>query len=203
MPWSRVLLEKLTRFQLVKKFTVFYGAWRFITAFTSAHHLSLSWVPGVRLSVWTFCNKIHFYGEELLAPRPTPKLEDHPLSAVRDCLFNIFAATLHIGGRSSIRNLRTRHAVVTGTHLSWSLLTLWSDGFYWLKSHFLVNILPNVSFLLQNKRPEGSDSSYARIMLENDLPDMWKETLPNYTALLVSRSTKMQKMICTQMTITC
>jgi hypothetical protein len=62
---------------------------------------------------------IRFYGEELLAPRPTPKLEDHPLSAVGDCLFNLFAATLHIGGRSSIRNLRTRHAVVTGTHLSW------------------------------------------------------------------------------------
>jgi hypothetical protein len=48
---------------------------------------------------------IRFYGEELLAPRPTPKLEDHPLSAVRDCLFNIFAATLHIAGRSSIRKL--------------------------------------------------------------------------------------------------
>jgi len=60
-------------------------------------------------------NKIRFYGEELLAPRPTPKLEDHPLSAVRYCLFNKFSATLHIGGRSSIRNLRTRHAVVTGT----------------------------------------------------------------------------------------
>ena len=43
--------------------------------------------------------------------RPTPKLEDHPLSAVRDCLFNIFAATHHIGGRSSIRKLRTRHAM--------------------------------------------------------------------------------------------
>jgi hypothetical protein len=57
-----------------------------------------------------------FYREGLLAPRPTPKLEDHPLSAVNDCLFNLFAATLHIGGRSSLRNLRTRHAVVTGTH---------------------------------------------------------------------------------------
>jgi len=57
-----------------------------------------------------------FYRAGLLAPRPTPKLEDHPLSAVHDCLFNFFAATLHIGGRSSIRNLRTRHAVVTGTH---------------------------------------------------------------------------------------
>ena len=43
-------------------------------------------------------------------------MEDYPLSAVVDCVFNLFAATLHIGGRSSIRNLRTRHAVVTGTH---------------------------------------------------------------------------------------
>ena len=54
----------------------------------------------------------------MLAPRPTSKLEDHPLLAVRDCLFNIFAATLHTGGRSSTCNLRTRHALVTGTHLS-------------------------------------------------------------------------------------
>jgi hypothetical protein len=37
-----------------------------------------------------------FYGEELLASRPTPKLEDHFLSAVRGCLFNVFAATLYI-----------------------------------------------------------------------------------------------------------
>ena len=28
---------------------------------------------------------------DLLAPCPTPRLEDHPLSAVRHCLFNIFA----------------------------------------------------------------------------------------------------------------
>jgi hypothetical protein len=31
----------------------------------------------------------------LLAPRPTPTLEDHPLLAVRDCLFSVFIATLH------------------------------------------------------------------------------------------------------------
>jgi len=57
-------------------------------------------------------------GEELLAPRPKTKLKEHPLSAFRDCLLNIFAATLYIGGRSSIRNLWTRHTEVTGTHLS-------------------------------------------------------------------------------------
>jgi hypothetical protein len=64
-----------------------------------------------------FVTKIKFYSEELLALRPTPRLEDHTLLAVRDCLFNIFAATLHIRSRSSIHNPRTRHAVVTGTHL--------------------------------------------------------------------------------------
>jgi hypothetical protein len=41
-PWSRVLLEKLTGSQLVKKFPTFYGNRRFITAFTSPRHLSLS-----------------------------------------------------------------------------------------------------------------------------------------------------------------
>jgi hypothetical protein len=61
-----------------------------------------------------FLNILFFHGEELLGPRTTPKLEDYPLSAVRNCLLNLFAATLHIGGRSSIRNLRTRHAVVAG-----------------------------------------------------------------------------------------
>jgi hypothetical protein len=35
-PWSRVLLEKLTGLQLVKKFPAFYGTRMFITAFTSA-----------------------------------------------------------------------------------------------------------------------------------------------------------------------
>jgi hypothetical protein len=71
-----------------------------------------------RLFVWMFRRIIRFYGEELLALRPNPKLEDHPLSAVRDCLVNIFAANLHIGGRSSIRKLRTRHALEIRSHLS-------------------------------------------------------------------------------------
>jgi len=60
-----------------------------------------------------------FYREGLLAPRLTPKLEDHPSSAVCDCLFNLFATTLLIGGRSCIRNLRTHHAMVTGTRSCW------------------------------------------------------------------------------------
>ena len=37
-----LLLEKLTGSQLVKKFPAFYGTRRYITAFTSARHMSLS-----------------------------------------------------------------------------------------------------------------------------------------------------------------
>ena len=42
-PWYRVLLEKLTSLQLVKKFLAFHGTRRLITALTSVRHLSLSW----------------------------------------------------------------------------------------------------------------------------------------------------------------
>jgi hypothetical protein len=43
IPWNKVLPEKLTGPQLVKKFLAFYGTRRFVTAFTTVRHLSLSW----------------------------------------------------------------------------------------------------------------------------------------------------------------
>ena len=45
--WSRVLLEKVTGFQLVKKFPAIFGTQRFISAFTSARQLSLSCVSSI------------------------------------------------------------------------------------------------------------------------------------------------------------
>ena len=45
---STVHLEKLTGLQLVKKFPAFYGTRRFITALTSARHLSLSWASSIQ-----------------------------------------------------------------------------------------------------------------------------------------------------------
>ena len=47
-PTSGVPLEKLTSLQLVKKFPAFYGTQRFITAFTSARHLSLYWASSTQ-----------------------------------------------------------------------------------------------------------------------------------------------------------
>jgi len=45
---SRVLLEKLTGFQVVKEFPAFYGIQRFITTFTSTRQLSLSWASSIQ-----------------------------------------------------------------------------------------------------------------------------------------------------------
>ena len=47
-PWCRVLLEKLTGLQLVKKFPAFHGTRRFITVLTSVRHLSLSWANPIQ-----------------------------------------------------------------------------------------------------------------------------------------------------------
>ena len=47
-PRCTVLLEKLTSLQLVKKFSVFHGTPRFITALTSVRHLSLTWASPIQ-----------------------------------------------------------------------------------------------------------------------------------------------------------
>jgi len=58
--WSRVLLEELKSYQLVKQFPAFYSTQMFITALTSAHHLSLilSLLDPVHTSTFHFL-KIH------------------------------------------------------------------------------------------------------------------------------------------------
>ena len=47
-PWCRVLLEKLTGLQLVKRIPAFHGTQRIITALTSVCHLSLSWASPIQ-----------------------------------------------------------------------------------------------------------------------------------------------------------
>ena len=47
-PWCRVLLEKLTGLQLVKKFPAFHGTRRFITALKGVRHLFLSWASPIQ-----------------------------------------------------------------------------------------------------------------------------------------------------------
>jgi hypothetical protein len=67
--------------------------------------------------VHLFGYKANFYGEDLLAPCSNSKLEDHPLSSLHGCLFNVIAATLHTGRRNIFRYLKTPHVVLKGPEL--------------------------------------------------------------------------------------
>jgi hypothetical protein len=62
----------------------------------------------------TFRKRFFFRGEELSAPHQAPRL------AFRDCLFIMFAHSPHLETVSSVHNPRTRHAVVTKAHLTWT-----------------------------------------------------------------------------------
>jgi len=64
-----------------------------------------------------FRNIVRFYVEELLAPRPTTKLEDHALSAVRECLSLIqYICSYPPYWRSF---LHPQLVMKTETHVSW------------------------------------------------------------------------------------
>ena len=53
-PWSRILLDKLTGSQLLKKFPAFYGIRRFATAFTTVRQLCLFWSRSIQSVTPTF-----------------------------------------------------------------------------------------------------------------------------------------------------
>ena len=73
---STVLLEKLTGPQPVKKFPAFYGTRRFIAAFTSARHMSVSSATPIQSMATTHFIKIH---RNIILP-PTPGSPKWPLS---------------------------------------------------------------------------------------------------------------------------
>ena len=73
-PYSTVLLEKLTGSQLVKKFPAFYRTRRFITAFSSAHHLSLSWARSIQFTpcIPKWSPSFRFPHQNLVCTSPLP-----------------------------------------------------------------------------------------------------------------------------------
>ena len=58
-PWCRVLLEKLTGLQLVKKFPAFHGTRTFINALTSVRHPSLFWASPIQSIPTSHLLEIH------------------------------------------------------------------------------------------------------------------------------------------------
>jgi hypothetical protein len=101
--WNCALLEKLPIVQLLKNLPAFYGTRRFITVFTRA----------LRGFVNIFVTSL-FFTVRSCSPTPNPKAGGPPLvSCPRLLIQYIRSYPPYLEGVSSIRNLRTRHAVVT------------------------------------------------------------------------------------------
>jgi hypothetical protein len=66
--WSRFLLEKLTVFQLVKKFPAF-DTWRIIFVFKTDRYLYLSWTRSIQFRSSPCFLKIHFNTSLPSAPK--------------------------------------------------------------------------------------------------------------------------------------
>jgi uncharacterized protein YcgL (UPF0745 family) len=94
---------------------------------------------------------VFFKYQNLSAPPPTPKLEGHPLSAVRDCLLNISEATLRVWTTSPPSENQERMYCGTRKHTSWHLVETYvyvttSQSF----EHFPLNYVS--TRIIQSKR---------------------------------------------------
>ena len=104
-----------------------------------------------------FHNIPSFYGKEVLAVYPNPKLENHPLSAVRECLFNTFSATLHIW-RPSPSITWGCHVVLTKTYSSQYNTMKW-----FITSNYLAKVLH--ARLLSPTKPQSSPTQTLQLTI--------------------------------------
>ena len=135
---NRVLLPDNLAFpQLAKKLPAFYGTRRFITAFTSARHLSPPWATSFKPMPPHFHCSCHTKGSVLVGAlvgyfvtlwvytvRSFKHHAHHWSWKSIHCQLSATGYSMYSrlptisGDRSSICTSRTRYAVVTGTHLS-------------------------------------------------------------------------------------
>ena len=141
-PCSTVLPEKLEGPQLVKKFPAFYGTDRFITAFTTAHHISMS----PRATSWRAISilssqiRLSFPSVLFTSGLSTKSLHAPHLPLTRaTCPAQLLVLIIRI-----IFGEHTEHkaplCVVFSTHLASSLLTFWSLTTYIYISYRSANL---------------------------------------------------------------
>ena len=132
--WSGVLFDRLTDFQLVKKFPTFYGTQRFITTFRSAPHLSLSWAISI----------------QPIPPHPTSWRSHLCLGLISELFpLGFPTKTLYMPLFSSIHATCPTYLIllnfITRTIVGEEYRSLSSSLYSFLYSHYLIPLRPKYS----------------------------------------------------------
>jgi hypothetical protein len=127
------------------------------------------YVPHIIIYYVTFRNKLLFLTVRSCEPPPNTKV-DYPLSAVRDCSFNIFAATVHIQrpspasatrGRAvpwwqrEVRQINKTKPIFICSHLHSNLANLW------IHVHIAPMTCPCAKSTLTQDQKESHNSIYS------------------------------------------
>jgi len=148
--WSRVLLENLTCSQLANNFLTLYGTRRFITAFTTARHLSLSrarsiqstthctskdppFLPSTpRSSRWSL--SLRFFQRNSVYTSPVPNKDLIDTRIVLCCILEVFRHNIgplgpvwrHTRQTETLSVTVNCHAVTPGPFIHSSKMCMWS-----------------------------------------------------------------------------
>ena len=167
-PCSRALLEKMTCSQLVKKFPAFYATRRFITAFTSARHLSLPWArsiqsmapnPTVGRSISILTSHLRlglpsglfasvFPTKPLYKPLFSPK---HAHAAHRRCCLQAASSVLYTTSCKYSPGLLRMGETIARNMFSWLKLLINCHCCIWLGIYIIVSMMhghTNMKFLI-------------------------------------------------------
>ena len=86
--------------------------------------IHLSFTPYLPHAVSVSLYVVLFFRRIVFTPSSNPQAGGPPLVGCPRLLIEYIRSSLHLVGRSSIRNLRTHHAVLTGPHLTFVCLRL-------------------------------------------------------------------------------
>ena len=115
-PLVRAVLEKLTDPQLIKQLVAFYRTRRFITVFTTARHLSLSWARLIQFTPFLFLEDTFWYYSFVYLSKVHVVYLSSRIPHKAQYAFLLSSVCVTCPAQITFFDLFTQYLVITATH---------------------------------------------------------------------------------------